>query len=262
MVHAEWAEDEAAPLIDVISRISTQDRAVDFSKPSTPTPLSDGERQLYTAPTALIPTDGIVKQFSEQIVAGIAGDFEKARRIYDWVVENTSRNPETRGCGAGDVASLLETGNLEGKCADINTLYVGLARAAGLPTRDVYGLRVAPSRFGYKSLGVSSSSVTRAQHCRAEVYLSQFGWVPVDPADVRKVALEEPPGNLSLNDPKVIALRAALFGSWEGNWIAYNFGHDIVLSGSNGPALDFLMYPEAETAMERLDSLDPATSNT
>jgi len=61
---------------------------------------------------------------------------------------------------------------------------------AGLPARDVYGIRIAKSEMGYKSLGTSSEIVTKAQHCRAEVYLSGYGWVPVDPADVRKVVLE------------------------------------------------------------------------
>jgi transglutaminase-like putative cysteine protease len=73
---------------------------------------------------------------------------------------------------------MLETGNLKGKCADLNALYVGLARASGLPARDVYGLRVAKSEFGYRSLGAGTPNVTRAQHCRAEVYLTGFGWVP------------------------------------------------------------------------------------
>ncbi len=89
---------------------------------------------------------------------------------------------------------MLETGDLSGKCADLNALYVGLARAAGLSARDVYGIRVATSDLGYKSLGPSTENITKAQHCRAEVYLSGYGWVPVDPADVRKVVLEEPPG--------------------------------------------------------------------
>jgi transglutaminase-like putative cysteine protease len=79
---------------------------------------------------------------------------------------------------------MLESGDLGGKCADLNVLYVGLGRAAGLPARDVYGIRVAPSQIGCKSLGASSKDVTKAQHCRAEVYLSEYGWVPVDPADV------------------------------------------------------------------------------
>ena len=135
--------------------------------------------------------------------------------MYQWIVEKTFRDPKTRGCGTGDIAGMLKTGNLKGKCADLNALFVGLVRAAGIPARDVYGIRVAPSKFGYKSLGANSETITKAQHCRAEVYLNGFGWVPADPADVRKVVLEEPPANLAIDDPKVVQARNTLFGAWE-----------------------------------------------
>ena len=79
------------------------------------------------------------------------------------------------------------------------------------------------------------------------MYVGGFGWIPVDPADVRKVVLEEPPGNLPLTDAKVAAARKTLFGAWEMNWLAYNVAHDLKLPGSNGPAVEFLMYPQAET---------------
>ena len=32
MLYAEWAESEKAPMVEVISRFQTQDRAVDWSK--------------------------------------------------------------------------------------------------------------------------------------------------------------------------------------------------------------------------------------
>jgi transglutaminase-like putative cysteine protease len=177
--------------------------------------------------------------------------------LYDWVVENTFRNPKVRGCGRGDIRSMLESKDLGGKCADINALYVGLARAAGLPARHAYGLRLAASRKGFKSLGPATDTVTTGQHCRAEVYLADLGWVPVDPADVRKVVLEEPPGNRTLADELVRQARTQLFGSWEMNWMAYNYGHDVALPGSNGPALAYFMYPQGETANGRIDSFDP-----
>ena len=158
----------------------------------------------------MIPTDGIVKETSRQIVEGAANDFDKARLIYDWVVANTVRDPSTRGCGSGDIGAMLRTGELRGKCADINALFVGLARAAGLPARDLYGLRIAPSQFGLKSLGANSAMVTKAQHCRAEVFLTGFGWTPVDPADVRKFMLEEVEGGLPAGDPKVAVVRELL----------------------------------------------------
>jgi transglutaminase-like putative cysteine protease len=258
MLHVEWAAGDA-PLVEVTSRFSTRDRGMDLAKPREPAPLTEAERKLYTGATALIPTDGIVKQTADSVTAGANSELAKARAIYEWIVDNTFRNAKTRGCGVGDVAAMLRTGNLSGKCADLNALYVGLARATGLPARDLYGIRVAPSKFGYKSLGAGSENVTKAQHCRAEVYITGLGWVPVDPADVRKVVLEEPPGNLTLTNLKVTAARRTLFGAWEMNWLAYNMAQDVKLPGSSGPAVEFLMYPQAEIAGTRLDSLDPDT---
>lgn len=256
-LHAVWGEGGGAQVIELTSTVSAQSRHADLSQPRDVAPLPEAERARYTAPTALIPTDGIVKRTSEEITAGAEGDLQKARRIYDWIVKNTARNPETRGCGLGDVASMLEMGDLTGKCADLNALYVGLARAAGLAARDVYGLRVAPSQFGYKSLGAETPDVTKAQHCRAEVFLDGHGWIAVDPADVRKVMLEESPGGLPLGHPKVVDARETLFGAWEGNWIGYNFAHDVVLPGAEAGPVEFLMYPQAEIDGIRRDPLAP-----
>ena len=60
-----------------------------------------------------------------------------------------------------------------------------------------------------------------------------------------------------MSDAKVLAARKALFGSWEGNWVAFNDAHDVKLPGSNQPAIGFLMYPQAENKNGFLDSLDP-----
>jgi len=245
------------PLLTATSRVATRNWAVDLAAPGKTRKTNTVELKNYLRPTKLLPTDGIVKETAMEITGSAKTDVDKARAIYEWIVENTYRNPKTRGCGVGNIRFMLESRDLGGKCADLNALYVGLARAAGLPARDVYGIRVARSEMGYKSLGASSDNVTRAQHCRAEVYLSAYGWVPVDPADVRKVMLEEPPGNRPPDDEMVRKARARLFGSWEMNWMAYNFANDVALPGSSGPPVGFMMYPQAETAGRRVDSLDP-----
>jgi len=245
------------PILTLTSRVATKNYIVDLSAPNNAPKEDPTDLAYYLRPTKLLPTNGIVKVTATEITSGAKTDVEKARAIYEWIVDNTYRNPKTRGCGVGDIRFMLESRDLGGKCADLNALYVGLARAAGLPARDVYGIRVGKSEMGYKSLGASSENVTKAQHCRAEVYLSDYGWVPIDPADVRKVVLEEPPGNRPLGDDMVKNARARLFGSWEMNWMAYNFAHDVVLPGSNGAPIGFFMYPQAETADGRLDSLDP-----
>ena len=254
VLHAVFAADAAQPQLEVVSRFRSRDRGDVLAGPA-PRPLDPADRARFLAATELLPTDGIVKETADRITAGHEGEEAKARAIYDWVVENTRRVAEVRGCGLGDVASLLAMGDIGGKCADLNALFVALARASGLPARDLYGIRVAPSAFGYKSLGAGSEVVTKAQHCRAEVWLDAHGWVPVDPADVRKVALEEPPGNNALDSDKVAAARAGLFGAWEGNWMAYNDAHDLILPGSEH-RLAFFMYPQAEVAGALLDCLD------
>jgi transglutaminase-like putative cysteine protease len=257
LLHVAWSAKDPQPEITAVSRFSSRDLKVDSTKTNPAAKLSPENRARYTASTSTLRLEGIVKETAAKITAGASGDLDKARRIYEWIVENTQRNPKTRGCGTGDIESMLKAGNLAGKCADLNALYVGLARASGLPARDIYGIRVAPSAFGYKSLGAGTANITRAQHCRADVFVDGVGWIPVDPADVRKVILEEPPGNLAIDDSKVKAARAALFGSWEMNWLGYNDSHDVVLPGSKGPPVSFLMYPQAETARGRLDELDP-----
>jgi transglutaminase-like putative cysteine protease len=245
-------------VLELTSRFATRDHAVDFSRArSEAERLSAAEQRFFTAPTELIPTDGIVRETAKGVVKNARSDVHKARAIYEWVVENTFRDSKVRGCGWGDIKSMLETRNFGGKCGDLNAMFVGLARSVGVPARDVYGLRVARSAHGYASLGVGTPNVTRAQHCRAEFFAQGYGWIPVDPADVRKVVLEEPPGQLAIGDPKVVAARKRLFGSWEMNWLAYNMGHDIALPHSSGPKLPYLMYPNGETGGTRLDQLDP-----
>ena len=249
MLYAEWPSSSSQPVVELRSRVQTRDRAVDFTaRPGAVEELSPQARVLYTSATEHMPLDGIVLQKMKDAIRGARSDLEKAKAIYEWVVDNTFRDPKVRGCGLGDVKTLLKSGTLGGKCADLNGLYVCLCRAAGLPARDVYGVRVAKSELGYHSMGPSTENITRAQHCRAEVYLAGCGWVPVDPADVRKVVLEERAKPLAVDDPLVQAVRHKLFGAWEMNWLAFNTANEINLPHAREPKRTFLMYPQAETA--------------
>jgi transglutaminase-like putative cysteine protease len=256
IVSATYAANEM-PTLTVTSRVALKNYAVDLSSRTIVPLASQTELDYFLRPSRYVPTDGIVRQTALKATAGATTDIQKARAIYEWVVENTFRDPKVRGCGRGDIRFMLESGDLGGKCADLNALYVGLARSVGLPARDVYGVRLAKSDQGYKSLGLAVDIATKGQHCRAEVYLREHGWVPVDPADVRKVALEEPPGNHPLSDEVVLQARDHLFGSWEMNWMAYNYAHDVDRPGSASKPLVYFMYPQAETSEGRIDPFDP-----
>jgi transglutaminase-like putative cysteine protease len=257
MLYAEFAGDGAAPSMQLTSRVQTRSRATDWSR-KIATHDDAAALKAWVAPTEWIPTDGIVRTTAKQVTRGARTDVEKAQRLYDWVVANTYREPKVRGCGVGDIKTMLETGNMGGKCGDINALFVGLNRAVGVPARDVYGIRIAPSAFGYRELGGNPASLKAAQHCRAEVFLRDHGWVAMDPADVGKVMrLESGEWIKDAEHPLVAPVNKALFGGWEGNWMAYNVAHDVALPHGKGERLAFLMYPNAENASGRLDALDP-----
>ncbi len=206
----------------------------------------------FLEPSDHVQLDGIVLDTANKITKGLTDPDQKAEAIYNWIVDNTFRDAKTRGCGLGDVKSLLKSGNFGGKCADLNSLFVGLARASGIPAREIWGLRVSPSTRS-PSLG-KNGDVSKGQHCRAEYYSNKKkAWFPADAADIRKVILEE---NLTLNDPHVKDLRKRFFGTWEGNWVALNYGRDFQLS--NGKKMNFFMYPQLINGSFAPDGVDPA----
>lgn len=249
-LYATWRRGGDLRQLELVQKVAVRDRS---EQPLLP--VTEAERQLYLQSTPSVPTDGIVRHTAEQIVTGQTGARERLRAIYDWVVDHTYRDGSVRGCGAGNVKSMLQNGRFGGKCADINTLMVALARAAGFPARDVYGVRVADSRI-FPCLG-TRGDISKAQHCRAEIFLEGSGWFPLDPADVRKVILEQ---KLPPDSAEIRALRDRLFGSWEMNWAGYNSATDLELPGTRAPlSAHFLMYPHALTEENAPDPLDPAT---
>ncbi|WP_342620788.1 transglutaminase-like domain-containing protein [Rhodoferax sp. GW822-FHT02A01] len=258
MLYAEFAADVAAPTLSLTSTVQTRNRAIDWSH-KVAAHEDPAVLRANLAATELLPIDGVVLETAKKAIQGAGSDVEKVRAIYQWVVDNAYREPSTRGCGVGDIKAMLESGNLGGKCADLNAIFVGLCRAVGVPARDIYGLRVAPSAFGYKELGGNSASLKGAQHCRAEVFLKEYGWVAMDPADVLKVMRQETPEWIKdVSNPVSAPVAKGLFGGWEGNWVGWNTAHDLKLPNYSRPqTLPFLMYPQGENGNGRFDELAP-----
>lgn len=247
---AEWQGAEVGRMVTVTTQVAVRDRGT--AQPGRTFKVEE-EAGFFLQPTQHMPVDGIVADTANSIVRGIASPDDRARAIYEWVVDNTFRDPAVQGCGMGNIKTMLETGNLGGKCADINSLFVGLCRAAGIPAREMYGVRVAASSQ-LACLG-KAGDVSKAQHCRAEYFSPRYGWVPVDAADVRKAVLET---GLALDDPKIVALRQRLFGFWEMNWVGFNHARDFELTPKASKPLPYLMYPYAEFGETRLDGRNPA----
>ncbi|XCN73540.1 MAG: rhodanese-like domain-containing protein [Candidatus Electrothrix aestuarii] len=244
MLYARWDKDVTNRKLT----LSFQAERKEVTRPEFPAKEADWNPEdfaKYLAPTKLAPLDGEVKKLSDEITKGKTTVLEKAKAIYDWTVENTFRDPETRGCGEGDVCKLLKRPG--GKCADISSVYVALARAAGVPCREILGIRM-----GKKEV----QDITSWQHCWAEFYLPGYGWVAIDPADVRKKMLVE---KLELNDPKTEAYREYFWGGLDPFRVKLGEGRDLVLNPpQHGKPVNYLMYPFAQVGEDTLDWLAPA----
>ena len=248
--YADWSENVANPQLQIVSQIATQDRHFDITRRGAVAERTEVLRRSLHS-TDSVPIDGIVRQTAERAIGRIKDPLAQGKAIYEWVVENSSFDPQPRDGGNVNIARLLESGNLSGRSADIALLFVGLCRAMGIPARPVFGLRMDSSRL-FGSLGASGNLAT-AQHCRAEFYTPGYGWIPVDPADVRRAIREE---HLNSGDPKLTVLKKLLFGFWEMNWVSFNAAQDVSLRGSSGKTLPFLVYPQVETAEGQFDSRD------
>ena len=223
---------------------ASRDEIVRKDFPEKEAPWSKSDYLEYFKSYRLSSLNKQVKDLSNEITSGKTSVLAKARAIYDWVVENMFRDPAVKGCGDGDVCRLLEYKG--GKCADINSVYVALARAADIPSREVFGLRLGKDM---------KNDITKWQHCWAEFYLPGYGWVPVDPGDVRKMMLVK---NLKLADTKAKEYREYFFGAVDQYRIELSTGKDIVLNPlQNADPLNYFMYPHMEIDGKVSNSLTP-----
>ena len=201
---------------------------------------------MWLTGSSLGPINGQVKTLADQITESQTTVLGKAKAIYDWICENMYRDPKTIGCGPGDVCALLERPG--GKCTDIHSVYVALCRAAGVPAREVFGIRQGKK---------SPQDITKWQHCWAEFYLPGYGWVPVDPADVRKMMLKH---DLKLEDKKTKEYREYFWGAWDQYRVKLAMGRDLLLNPpQHGTPINTFGYPYAQIGEESLDWYNPAT---
>lgn len=249
--YADWKDADATrPQLQIVSQIAKQDRHFDITRRNSVAERSEVLRRCLQS-TDRMPTDGLMRSTAERAIGRVRDPVARGKAIYDWVVDNTTYDPLAKGIGHGNVEAMLDSGQFGGKSADIALLFVGLCRSIGIPARPVFGLRIDSSRL-FAGLG-ATGNLRAGQHCRAEFYTPGYGWIPVDPADVRKAIHDERLGN---GDAKLTVLRKLLFGFWEMNWIAFNAALDVKLQGGGSRTLPFLVLPQAEAGGVRFDSAD------
>lgn len=244
ILYAEWPENAVSRILTfsfMVERQEIQRGAFPVREPA----WNPADYAQYFKATSLGPTDGVVKKLADSIIKEKKTVLEKAKAIYDWTVENMYRDPETLGCGEGDVCQLLQKPG--GKCTDISSVFIALARSAGVPAREVFSIRLGKN---------PQQDVTTWQHCWAEFFLPGYGWVSIDPADVRKMMLVE---KLDLKDDKIKFYRDYFWGNIDPYRVVIAHGRDVVLNpAQQGPPLNTFGYPYAEVGGRPIDFYDPS----
>lgn len=243
ILYAEWPKGAVSRKL-TLSFKAERSEISQRTLPTTEPAWNPADYAEYLRPTSLGPIDGDVKKLSDSIVKGKSTNVAKAKAIYDWTVENMYRDPATTGCGKGDVCELLKKPG--GKCTDISSVFIALCRAAGVPAREVFSIRLGKK---------AEEDITGYQHCWAEFFVPGFGWVTADPADVRKAMLVE---KLELNNPTTAEYRTYFWGGIDPYRVVIATGRDLQLEPPQaGKPLNTFGYPYAEVGGTALDFYDP-----
>lgn len=251
-----WGKSSKSREVFVKFDVLMQQRSVNLKTAKTSTDYPSDVKEFLKG-TAHTPVSPFLTNFVKEIIKNKKTPLEKAYAIYDWTVTNMFRDESVKGCGLGDATKIIEQKAFGGKCTDISSIFVALLRNAGIPAREIFGIRVGQSKISNacgKADDKGVAKISGAQHCRAEFYIVGIGWIPTDPADVVKVRLQE---KLTDKDQKVQDMKKYFFGNWEMNWVAFNYARDFVLNPKPIQyPLNMLGYPYGEIGEDVLDYYD------
>lgn len=197
---------------------------------ATVAPPADLSRWLQ--PDRLVPIDGQIRTWAREVVeaAHARTDLEMARAIYNHIVATVKYDKTGKGWGRGDIYYACDA--RRGNCTDFHAIFIGYARAMGIPARFAIGFPLPFDRGEGQIAGY---------HCWAEFYAKGIGWVPVDASEAAK------------NPDK----REYFFGAHDENRVELSKGRDVVLSPKQqADPLNYFVYPYAEADGREFTTID------
>lgn len=151
-----------------------------------------------------------VKRFAEEATEGRKGIVDKARGVYDFILDKMAYNKKVPGWGKGDVnricLTISEGKEGTGNCTDFHSFFGSMMRTQGIPVLFEMGFPLTPG----KDLPGGEKG---GYHCWAKFYVPGKGWVPVDISEADKA-------------PKK---KEYFFGSICENRVKFSRGRDILL---------------------------------
>ena len=182
-------------------------------------PFAQDKLARYLVPNRLIPIDGKIAAEARQVAGYLPNPLKQARLLYDHIVATVTYDKSGTGWGRGDAvyACDVRTGN----CTDFHSLFIGQARALGIPARFIMGLPLPENK---------TEGFIPGYHCWGEFYLPEKGWCPIDASEASKFPEK----------------KEQFFGGLDEHRVAFTLGRDIKLPGSTAEPLNYAIYPHVE----------------
>jgi hypothetical protein len=117
------------------------------------------------------PIDENTQAIAQQQTDGITDPLQKARAIFNYVI-SAAGNPALQHATARKACDSRGS-----DCPGVNSLFVSLARAAGIPARQEIGFSFPD---GEKEGAISG------YHAWAEFFVNGMGWIPVDASEAEQ----------------------------------------------------------------------------
>jgi hypothetical protein len=174
----------------------------------------------YLDASLLMPVGYRFQTLADSIIGSKrkGGAIMQARALYDYIIDNM-RYIKAGKYGTGDAVYACDA--LTGNCTEFHSLFISLARSAGIPSRFAVGASIPSDR---------DEGGIDGYHCWAEFY-AEGKWWPVDISEANKYT----------------ALATYYFGRHPANRIEFSRGRDLQIEPGpfSGP-INFLAYPIME----------------
>jgi len=189
------------------------------SSVSIPAPFPKGVEP-FLQPDNLLPTDDVIGSLSHEQTEGLIDPLKRARKIYEYVLSTMSYGQDGGGRGNGDGVWACTEHDV--KCTDFHSLFIAMARAAGIPARFEVGFSFPDQQKLGSILGY---------HSWAEFYVNGLGWIPLDAAEARQE----------------LKKGGYFFGAIDANRVMFSMGRDFpVVPVPQAGRLNYLVYPYVE----------------
>lgn len=216
-------------------------REIDPAMTRAPTKAELATFAAHLEPDANVVITPEIRKLATEVAGTEENPVRKARKLYDWVLENVSywvKHPDTMKASPVGSSEYCLT-NKCGNCTDFHSLYASLARAVELPTRMVYG-----SFLKGPLAGVDKD---QSYHCWIEFWAPELGWIPLDVA-IADVFVDD--FQISEANSELVSLTTAdgyagpdpqmvdfYFGNLDARRVTWNVGRDLVLepAPASGP---------------------------